>query len=109
MSNQLSSMRAHDEGKKPMIICLHNVIPRAFIYLVDFPSRLRTSRASVIDHSTAFVISVSRNRLLNVTHERAQNTYTANRPPTSTAFCINISISDALMVSAWTYIAFPSP
>ena len=54
MSNELSSTRAHDQGKKPMNICLHNVIPRSFIHLVDFPSRLRTSRASVIDHSTAF-------------------------------------------------------
>ena len=54
MSNELSSMRAHDQGKKPMDICLHNVIPRSLIHLVDFSSRLCTSRASVIDHSTAF-------------------------------------------------------
>ena len=54
MSNDLNSMRAHNQGKKPMNICLHDVIPRSFIHLVDFSSRLRTSRASVIDHSTAF-------------------------------------------------------
>ena len=54
MSNGRRSTRAHDQYEKPMNVCLHNVIPRSFIHLVDFPSRLRTSRASVVDHPTAF-------------------------------------------------------
>ena len=109
MSNELSSMRAHDQGKKPMNICLHNVIPRSFIHLVDFSSRLRTSRASVVDHSAAFRAFSLKELLCQCKARGARNTYTSNRPPTSIAFCINISISDAIVTSAWTYIAFLSP
>ena len=109
MSKELSSMRAHDQSKKPLNICLHRLIPRSFIHLVAFSSRLGTSSASVIDHPTAFRAFSLKEPLCqceareSAEHLQVQPSTHLNR------FCINISISDTNVTSAWTYIALFSP
>lgn len=109
MSKELSSMRAHDQDKKPLNICLHRLTPRSLIYLVAFSSRLRTSSASVIDHPTAFRAFRLKEPLCQC-EARESTEHLQVQPSTHlNRFCINISTSDTNVTSAWTYIALLSP